>query len=62
MVNASAEELGLLVQTFVRDFTVKRSKDDDGVVSVIYEKTLRDWSSLRSQIVRIVLKRIMAAV
>lgn len=63
MVNCSAEELGLLVQTFVRDFTVKRVKsvDEIGVWSVKYERQLRDWTSLRSQIVRIVLKRIMAA-
>ena len=61
MVNCSAEELGLLVQTFVRDFTVKRVKSDDGVWSVKYERQLRDWTSLRSQIVRIVLKRTMAA-
>lgn len=61
MVNASAEELGLLVQTFVKDFTVKRVKSDDGVYSVKYEKTLRDWTSLRAQIVKIVLKRTMRA-
>lgn len=61
MVNASADELGLLVQTFVKDFTVKRVKSEDGVYSVQYERTLRDWTSLRSQIVRIVLKRTMSA-
>lgn len=61
MVNCTAEELGLLVQTFVRDFTVKRVKSEDGVWSVKYERQLRDWTSLRSQIVRIVLKRTMAA-
>lgn len=61
MINVSADELGLLVQTFVRDFTVKRSKNEDGVVSVVYDKTLRDWTSLRAQIVKIVLKRTMKA-
>lgn len=61
MVNCTADELGLLVQTFVRDFTVKRVKSEDGVWSVKYERQLRDWTSLRSQIVRIVLKRTMAA-
>lgn len=62
IVRPSGEELGLLVQTFVRDFTVKRKKGEDGTVSVQYEKVLRDWTSLRSQIVKIVLKRTMRAI